>query len=379
MDSRLELMGQLRSEFELTSAGSEITLQDRFRSAGFPYWFYRLNRGINPLHDFQMVLDLRRIFRKVRPDIVHTFDTKPGVFARLAARLAGVPVIIGTLPGLGSLYSENNFRTRLLRSIYQPLQNLACSLSDLTIFQNPEDAAYFIKIGIVKRDKATILPGSGVDTRAFDRRRFGPEQKSRIRASLGLDESKIVVTMVSRLIRQKGVLEFVRAAEYIRERHPQTVFLLVGPEDRESVNALSPSEREQISNWVLWLGLRRDIPGLLAITDVFVLPTYYREGIPRVLLEAASMGLPLISTLFPGCTEVVEQAMNGFLVPARDGKLLESAIETLVVDPVLREQFGKVSRQRAVDIFDLSIITEQTADIYRKLLAKKSYGKQTNP
>ena len=375
MDSRLELMQQLRDEFELTVAGSEISLQDRFHRAGFTYWFYGLNRGTNPLHDLKMMFDLRRIFRKIRPSIVHTFDTKPGVFARLAARLAGVPVIIGTLPGLGSLYSENNLRTRLIRSIYQPLQNLACSHSDLTIFQNPDDAALFIKSGIVKEDKTTILPGSGVDTWVYNPQRFDPNQLSGILTSLGLNERHVVVTMISRLIRPKGALEFVRAAQALQERYPQAVFLLVGPDDRESVNALTLVEREKITHSVRLLGIRNDIPELLGITDIFVLPTYYREGIPRVLLEAASMGLPLIATSLPGCTEIVVHNNNGFLVPARDAEALEQAIETLILSPSLRKQFGEASRQRAVKAFDLSIIAEQTAQIYRKLLAEKTHGK----
>jgi len=375
VDSRLELMQQLSNEFELTMAGSDDSLKERFHRAGFAYWSYNLNRGASPLHDLKMVFDLMRIFRKIRPAIVHTFDTKPGVFARLAAWLAGVPIIIGTLPGLGSLYSENDLRTRLIRSIYQPLQKLACGLSDLTIFQNPDDAAQFVKIGIVEKNNITILPGSGVDTQAFDPRMFSPEQKRKIRASLGLDEDQVVITMVSRLIRQKGVLEYARVARHIKKHYPQSAFLLVGSNDGESESTLTPSEREQIINSVLCLGMRKDIPGLLAITDVFVLPTYYREGIPRVLLEAASMGLPLVATSVPGCTEVVEQAANGFLVPARDGEALECRVETLIVNSDLRKQFGKVSRQRAVDFFDLSIVAEQTTEIYKQLLAKKFYGR----
>ena len=375
VDSRLELMGQLRNEFELSVAGSDVALQDRFHQAGITYWSYKLNRGINPLNDLQMVFDLRMIFRKIRPSIVHTFDTKPGVFARLAARMAGVPIIIGTLPGLGSLYSENDFRTRLIRSMYQPLQRLACHLSDLTIFQNPDDAAEFIRIGIVDKNKAIVLPGSGVDTWAFDPQRFNLEQKRRIRASLGLEENNVVVTMGSRLIRSKGVMEFVHVARAIQERYPRAVFLLAGPDDRESVNALTFVEREQITNSVMWLGVRNDIPELMAISDIFVLPTYYREGIPRVLLEAASMGLPLVATNLPGCTEIIEHEKNGLLIPARDVGALEGAIEKLLLNPSLRMQFGRISRQRALRYFDLAIIADQTAEIYWKLLVEKLHGR----
>ena len=376
IDSRLGLIQHLLDDYELMAAGSDKTLQERFQKAGIIYWSYKLNRGINPLHDLQMVLVLRRIFLKVHPAIVHTFDTKPGVFARLAAWLAGVPVIIGTLPGLGTLYSKNDLRTRLILIIYQPLQKLACHLSGLTIFQNPDDATQFIKSGIVEEGKTIILPGSGIDTQIFDPTRFGFEEKSKIRTSLGLDESDVIVTMVSRLIRSKGVFEFAWAAQVLREHYPQAVFLLVGPDDSESVNALTHVEREKVTNSVRWLGIRNDIPELLGISDIFVLPTYYREGIPRVLLEAASMGLPLVTTILPGCTEIVEHEKNGCLIPARDVEALEQAIETLILNPSLRKRFGEASRQRAMKYFDLTIIAEQTAQIYKKLLAEKLHGKQ---
>jgi len=368
VDFRLELMQKLCDEFEFIVAGSKISLQDRFYQAGYTYWPYRLDRGINPLHDLQMVFDLRRLFRKIRPSIVHTFDTKPGVFARLSARLAGVPVIIATLPGLGSLFSENDFRTRLIRCIYQPLQSLACHLSDLTIFQNPDDAHLFIHNGMVSEDKTAIISGSGVDTRLFDPQRFRREQSGQIRVSLGLDESKVVVMMISRLIRPKGVLEFARAAQAVQWRYPQVSFLLIGSDDRESRDALTQIEREEISDSVRWLGVRNDIPELLAISDIFVLPSKYREGIPRVLMEAAAMGLPLITTDMPGCREVVKHDVNGFTVPCEDAPSLAKAIASLVQDENLRKRFGQKSRQIAIDRFSLAEVARQTASIYSKLL-----------
>jgi glycosyltransferase involved in cell wall biosynthesis len=309
---------------------------------------------------------------------VHTFDTKPAVWGRLAAWFARVPVVIGTIPGLGSLYSQNDSRTRAIRSIYQPLQKLACSISDLTIFQNQEDAEQFIQEGIVLQSKTAIINGSGVQTEIYDPQEFKVEQQRQVRGGLGLDETKIVITMISRLIRSKGVLEFAQAAKSTREQHPDTVFLLVGASDYQSVDVLTLDEQDLIRKSVTCLGERKDVPELLAISDIFVLPTYYREGIPRVLLEAASMGLPIVATNVPGCTEVVEQDANGFLVPARDVDTLRNAIETLVVDPSLRKRFGIASRQRAITRFDLSIIAGQTSEIYKQLLAEKLHGRKTN-
>lgn len=372
VDSRIPLMQHL-DDFQITAVGSGDDLKKRFAQAGFQYFHYSLYRGVNPLIDLFTLWRLVRLFRLLRPHIVHTFDTKPCVWGRLAARLAGVPNIIGTLPGLGSLYSRNDLRTRLIRKIYEPLQKLACHFSDLTIFQNPEDVELFINKGITSKHKTSVIAGSGVDTLHFNPQRFIADQQH-TRISLGLSDSCLVITMVSRLIKSKGLLEFAQAAQSIQEKHSNIVFLLIGSEDNENMDALSSDEYDLIRKSVICLGMRHDIPELLTISGIFVLPTYYREGIPRVLLEAAAMGLPIIATQVPGCTEVVKDNLNGFLVPVHDNFALEKAMEKLISNPSLRKRFGQESRRLAVSQFDISIVTEQTASIYKKLLTQAKNG-----
>jgi glycosyltransferase involved in cell wall biosynthesis len=349
VDSRLDLMKSLEGDFDLIAIGSNKQLRQRFMESGFGYYEYVLSRQINPIRDLISLVQLFIIFRRLKPH---------------------VPIVIGTLPGLGSLYSENNLRTRMVRSVYQPLQKLACSISDLTIFQNQEDADQFVLAGIVSRHKTAILNGSGVQTQVYDPQMFSLEQRRQVRASLGLDDTKILIVMISRIIRSKGVLEFAQAAKFIRKQNPHTVFLLVGSDDYQSADVLTCDERDLIAKSVTCLGARNDVPELLSISNIFVLPTFYREGIPRVLLEAASMGLPIIATSVPGCKEVVEQNINGLLVPARDVEKLKQAIKTLIVEPLLCRQFGQASRQRAITYFDLSIIVGQTAAIYKQLLTQ---------
>jgi len=314
---------------------------------------------------------MHHIFRQQKPDIVHAFDTKPCVLARLAARLAGVPIIIGTLPGLGSLYVDEGVTTRTVRALYEKLQTLACHLSDLTIFQNHEDLRFFVARGIVPAHKAIAIPGSGVRTDLFYPARISRSDRERVRAELGVKTNALLITMVSRLIRSKGVMEFAAAAQLVRQHYSQVKFLLVGPTDEESMNRFTPPELLQLTRALTWAGARSDIPAILAASDIFVLPTFYREGIPRVLLEAASMGLPIVTTDSPGCKEVVEPGVNGFLVPPRDPGALAEAILRLVEEPDLRQRFGQESRRRAVTYFDLSVIAEQIRSIYRELLAHK--------
>lgn len=376
VDMRIELMQQLRDEFTLAAAGTAPALRQRFADTGFPYFLYPLPRGTSPARDVYAFAALLRLLRRFRPDVVHCFDSKPCVYGRLASRLAGVPVVLGTIPGLGSLYVEEAGRPdglarRLVRRLYERLQQLASHSADLTIFQNQTDATEFLGKGIVPRNKLTIVPGSGVRTDLFDPAHVSPDQRLRTRASLTVPEGALLVTMISRVIRTKGVLEYAAAAAEVRRRHPEVHFLLVGPADDRSLDRLSADERAELAGAVNWPGPRIDVAQILAASDVFVLPSFYREGIPRVLLEAASMGLPLVSTHSPGCTEVVEDGVNGYLVPVRDPVALAAAVVRLVADAEARARFGAESRRRAVARFDLSAVSGQMRSIYRDFDVRK--------
>ena len=273
--------------------------------------------------------------------------------------------------GLGSLYADKGKKTRLLRFIYEGLQKLACRTSDLTIFQNHDDARQFIAAGVVSENKVKIIFGSGVDTGRFSASQVTRQQRNEVRQALGLRPDETVVTMISRVIRSKGVLEFMTAAQRVSSQCPNTRFLLIGSDDPHSLDRLDDAELHRLKQAVTWPGPRQDIPAVLAVSDIFVLPSAYREGIPRVLLEAASMGLPLITTDSPGCNEVVEDGANGCLVPVTNPEALSRAIVNLVEQSQLREQFGRVSRRRVVERFDLSVVAEQTRSIYLELLKRK--------
>lgn len=371
VDARIELMGALSDDFRLVAAGTEPALGPAFERAGFAYQTYPLARRINPMADGRALAALVWFFRRQRCHIVHTFDTKPCVLGRLAARIAGVPVVMGTLPGLGSLYVEGRVVTRTVRTAYEGLQALACRLSDLTIFQNPDDAGRFVSRGIVPAAKTRVIPGSGVRTELFNSATVPRGDRQRVRAELGIAPGAVVVLMVSRLIRSKGVAEFGAAAQLLREPNPEAQFLLAGGVDEQSRDRLTIEELSRIGREVIWAGPRRDIPGLMAAADIFVLPSFLPEGIPRVLLEAASMGLPMVTTDTPGCREVVEHEVNGLLVPPRDSGALARAIQRLAGEAEARGRFGEASQHRAVTRFDLGRIAGQLRSIYHGLLAQK--------
>jgi len=204
----------------------------------------------------------------------------------------------------------------------------------------------------------------------FAQERVSDEERNRVREELGIGPDEIVVTMISRVIRSKGVLEFAAAAREVGLRSSCARFVLVGPDDGGSFDRLNAEELAQLKQAVTWKGPRRDIPSVLAMSDIFVLPSAYREGVPRVLLEAASMGLPIVTTDTPGCNDVVEHGVNGFLVPVHDVPAISDAVATLIEQPGLRQSFGQVSRKWAVERFDLSVIAAQTRAVYQQLLVR---------
>jgi glycosyltransferase involved in cell wall biosynthesis len=373
VDARLDLMRALAGDYVLAAAGTTTGLGPAFAGAGFPYFHYPL-AGPTPVADLRALAALGRLLRRFRPQLVHAFDARPGVYGCLAAALTGVPAVVGTIPGLGSLYGGGGLARRGLRVAYETLQRWAARCSDRTVFQNPDDLEELVARGVVLQDRAVLFPGSGVRTDLLDPARVSDEERRQVREALGVPAGALLVTMVSRVIRTKGVAEFAAAARAVREQIPASHFLLVGPADPDSVDRLGPGELAALSGAVHWPGPRRDVPRLLAASDAFVLPSYLREGIPRALLEAAALGLPLVTTDAPGCREVVEDGVNGFLVPVRDAEAVARAVVRLLGEPDLRQRFGRESRRRAVSRFDLSVVVERTRALYREVLAAKGLG-----
>ena len=251
--------------------------------------------------------------------------------------------------------------------MYEPLQALASRSADLTVFQNARDAEDFVERGIVSSDRVTVIAGSGVRTDVFMPTARG-DTTSASRADLGLAGDALVVTMISRVTRTKGVLDFAAAARKIRALRPEIEFVLAGAADGEGFDALNERELGELDGSVRWIGFRDDVREILAFTDVFVFPSYYREGVPRVLMEAASMGLPLIAVDAPGSTDVVEDGRNGILVPPRNVDAIVAAVLRLADDSLLRSRLGRQSRALVVSRHDLGLVVQQTRSCYQELL-----------
>lgn len=351
--------------FRVAAAGSEDSAP--FDRQGIEYHRYRLERGIAPYRDFLTRRQLTALFREHRPDIVHAFDTKPGILVPAAARAANIKCSLRTLTGMGYVFSSISPLALALRPIYRSIQKRASRFADVTVFQNTDDQTYFESTGLVEKTRSVLVKSSGVDIKALENGRVGAEKLESLRSELRVGDGP-VVTMIARLVKHKWVLEFLEAAREIKRTTPGCSFLLVGPQASEGRQAVSKTVVESYRDAVNWLGPRSDVPALLSLTDVFVLPSYYREGVPRVLLEAGAMGIPLVTTDMPGCRDVVRHGHEGLLVKPRSPDSLAEALCSLLASKDRRLAMGRAARQQVIDNFSLAQVVDNYSSIYLKLL-----------
>jgi N,N'-diacetylbacillosaminyl-diphospho-undecaprenol alpha-1,3-N-acetylgalactosaminyltransferase len=369
---RLPVMVKLVEEgWEIYAICPKGRVSERFKDFGIKHIAYDVERkSLNPFKEIKTIYNLYKVLKPLDLDILHTFTSKPNIYGTLAGRLARVPIIINLVEGLGSLYIENNFKARLVRNIMELLYSFAFRLADKVIVINPDDMNYFIDKRILPSQKAILIKGVGIDTEDFSRANVNENSVKDLRIELNIDKDQVVVLMVARLLVHKGVLEYLKSAEALKQRYNNKVeFLLVGDFDLGNpYNISNEILQDFVSRGIVkFLGWRDDIKELLALCDIFILPSY-REGIPRTLLEAASMGKPIITTNTIGCKEVVEDGKNGYLVPPKDIKALEEAIERLILDSNLRKNFGNYSREKAIREYDLEKIVIRYMDLYKSLL-----------
>jgi glycosyltransferase involved in cell wall biosynthesis len=327
------------------------------RISGLGVWFKRLpikKKGLNPLSDLKLFYLLWCWYRNEKPDIVHHFTIKPVIYGSLAARLAGVPKIINTVTGLGYVFTGNNIK--LIRLLVRQLFRLGIFCADYTFFQNSDDRRYLIGNSLY-RDKTDLLPGSGVDCDRFAPRDLPENGKG----------SSVTFLLVARMLKEKGIYEFAEAAGKMREMSSQVHFQLLGERDQSNPNVIPGQvlDRWQRQGIIEWLAAVEDVRPVIAAADVVVLPSYYREGIPRSLLEAAAMGKPIITTDSIGCRETVDNRRTGLLVPAKDVDALVSAMTWMVDHPRQRESMGKAGRQKMLKQFDEKIVINRILEEYQ--------------
>jgi glycosyltransferase involved in cell wall biosynthesis/ribosomal protein S18 acetylase RimI-like enzyme len=363
---RYLLLGQLR---RLAAEGHEVTgisapgpHTAALEAAGIRFLPWRnATRAWNPLADARALAELVALLRRERFDLVHTHNPKPGVLGRLAARLAGVPLVVNTVHGL---YATPEDRLRK-RAAVLGLEWLAGRCSDLELYQSEEDLRWARRLRLARKGRSHLL-GNGTDTGHFDPARVPAERVAALRHELGLPADALIVGAVGRLVAEKGYRELFAAARAVRQADPRVRFLAVGAPDLEKADAIGQAELDRAAGDVLVTGWRDDVRDLLAVMDVFVLASW-REGMPRSAIEAAAMGRALVLTDIRGCREVARNAREALLVPPRDPGALAQAIARLAADPALRRRLGQAARSRALERFSEAQVAERVVGHYRRL------------
>lgn len=365
---RLPIMQELvKRGHEVVALCPEGDYFARFAAHGIVAQSYAISRkSLNPFREIATIYRIARHLREIRPDIVQTFTIKPNVYGAFAAKIAGIPCTICTVTGLGSFYIQRGFKTFALRMLIELLNKLAFHFAKAVVFQNRDDLQLYYDKGLISKSKAVLIKGSGIDPTLFARDSVSADDVRRYKDELGIASDDVVVLMIARAIAHKGVVEYYQAAKKLQASLPHVRFLFVGDVDNGNIAPLS-AEFLRSTPAVRWLGKREDIRELLACADIFVLPSY-REGIPRTLLEAGSMALPIVTTDAVGCREVVDDGRNGFLVPVGDSELLAQKIVELASDSALRESFGRASRKKILAEFSVNAIVAQHLALYERQL-----------
>jgi len=334
---------------------------EKIESLGCTHYVIPIVRsGQNPLQDLWSFFCIVRLFRRLKPDLVHLITIKPVLYGGIAARLAGVKSMVAAISGLGTVFHSSAEGGRFRRELVKKMYRAAFQHSRLrVIFQNPDDRDALIQAQALKIDEVKMIKGSGVDLYKYP--------------VVSEPEGRPVVVMAARLLKDKGVFEFVRAAEILKnERGVDVEFRLIGSPDPG--NPTSATEQD-LAKWkqdgaVKLLGYRTDIADQYGTANVVCLPSYYGEGLPKSLVEAAACGRAVVTTDHPGCRDAIKPSESGVLIPVKDSVALADAIQSLLNDSALRMQMGRAGRDLAEKEFAIEKIVDQHMQIYAELLAK---------
>ncbi len=326
-------------------------------------------RGWNPLSALRQIIELVKIYRRLKVDLTHHFTIKPNLYGIIAARLAGIPAVFGGVMGLGYPFLGTGLVRWVLRRSVWLLYHQVLKLSDCITFETHNDFDTLLKADSLRTKGRVIQGGVGVDLTAFRPDAVSASDQERAKAELGIEPGMLVVSMISRLLYPKGVTYYIEAARLVRKRRPDVCFLLIGEPDQGNPESVTDKDIEAWSGErsVNYIGYRDDVTTILAVSDLLVHPTYYAEGIPKVLMEAAAMGKPIVTTKLPGIMQVVEDGVNGVLVPPRDVDKLVTAIEHILTEADVRDRYGSTGRRKVELEYSDQMVADEHIVEYRRV------------
>lgn len=358
MSHRLPIAEQAKQEgYEVHIATGGQKFQS-FLEKGFHHHLLPLSRsGKNPLKELKAVVAIFRLMQQLKPQIVHLVTIKPVLYGGICARLTRIKGTVMAIPGVGYTYTKKNLKAYILRLMTTKLYRFVFNSPNIkVIFQNPDDRAMMIEKMFLDPTKTILLRGSGISLNQY----IPIEEEQR--------DTPIIV-MASRLLKDKGVFEFIESAKQLQSKGIKATFWLVGSLDPGNPETLSPKEFSaiQTENIVECLGFQSNIADIFAKANIVVLPSY-REGLPKVLQEAQAAGRAVITTDVPGCRDAIIPNETGLLVPVKNADALAGAIEFLIKNPEKRKQFALAGRALAESAFDITKIAEAHLSIYNELM-----------
>ena len=362
---RLPLLNDLRHEGYkvVVIAPSDFKYSERIKKEGFLIKFWKLKRkSINPLNEFLSIYRLIKIYDEERPDFVHHFTIKSCLYGTISAKLTRVKRVINAITGLGHIFLGKTIFVKAMRLILIPIYKIIFkSKRSITIFQNADDQERFINLGITDRKLTRLIQGSGVDINYFK-----PYKESK-----NSFNNPVKVLFPSRILNEKGFKELIESFHILWERKIKVELNIAGEIDLNNPSSLSAEELIKITKNpnIRFYGHVEDMRKIFSKVDIVVLPSW-REGLSRVLIEAASMELPIITTDAPGCRDIVSHGITGLLVPLYDPKALSLAIQFFIHNQNLAISFGKEARKKVIEEFQVSKINRKTIFLYKFLLAQ---------
>lgn len=339
---------------------SEEVWNDKFSKEGVKYQQIFVDRnGTNPLKDLRTIVELFKFMRKEKPDKIFVYQAKTIIYGSIAAKLNGIEEVYPLIAGLGSIFRGTRFKNKIIKLIMQIQYWIACKCSKKVFFQNTDDKNEFIKSRLLKEDKTVIINGSGVNLEKFKPTTL-PDKETFL--------------FIGRLIKDKGIMEYLEACQKVKSRYPKVRCLLVGPYD-SNPTALKPEElKPYIEDKIVeYFGEQDDVRPYIAQSAIYVLPSYH-EGTPKTVLESMAMGRPIITTDAPGCRETVNDGVNGFLVPVKNSTKLAEKMIWMIEHKEQREKMGKESRRICEEKFDVNKVNDvilTTMGLYNRSTEKK--------
>lgn len=360
-----ELVSKGHEVYSITSSRSpEGTYIERLQNLGVKTYIVEFDNSVGMFKNLSIYGQISKHIKIIKPNVVHNFTHKPAIFGSLAARFNGVKKIFISITGLGNLFTNDDFKTMVLRNILLLQYRVISRFINVIFFQNPDDRNDFVNKNIITLKKTRLTPGSGINVNEF---KSSVEEKLQYRKLLaeeiGCDlENKIILLCPARALHEKGINEFYNASKIVSKLSDNYIFMHLGSESLQSGMDKSSLEKKAKENNVYYLGYKSNIQDYMIASDVVVLPSYYREGVPRSLLEALALDKYILTTNRPGCKEVVINDWNGKLFEAKNHKDLASKVLALSFE-TLQATKGN-SRKFAENFFDSNIIVEMTLNEY---------------